>query len=220
MVKYSSTEENYIKAIFQLQAIDSNVSTNDIAKHLHTKAATVTDMLKKLKLKKLIEYKPYYGVHLTKNGNKHALQIIRKHRLWEYFLVNKLNFNWDEVHDVAEELEHISSNKLIDKLEQYLGNPKYDPHGDPIPNKIGVMPVTNNISLTQIPINKKATISLVNSQHKQLLGLLQQKKINIGSSIKVVNKFEFDDSLEVQINQQTSFNISHKMAETLFVTLN
>lgn len=220
MVKYTSTEENYLKAIYQLQVIDSNVSTNDIAKHLHTKAATVTDMIKKLKQKKLIEYKPYYGVHLTSLGLKQALTIIRKHRLWEYFLFNKLNFNWEDVHEVAEELEHISSTKLIDKLDQYLGNPKYDPHGDPIPNKNGLMPQTQHVNLAQIPLNKKATLSLVNSQHKQLLHLLKQKNIILGATLSVVNKIEFDNSIEVKINRQAPINISHKMAETLFVTLN
>ncbi len=220
MVKYTSTEENYLKAIYQLQVIDSNVSTNDIAKHLHTKAATVTDMIKKLKQKKLIEYKPYYGVHLTSLGLKQALTIIRKHRLWEYFLFNKLNFNWEDVHEVAEELEHISSTKLIDKLDQYLGNPKYDPHGDPIPNKNGLMPQTQHVNLAQIPLHKKATLSLVNSQHKQLLHLLKQKNIILGATLSVVNKIEFDNSIEVKINRQAPINISHKMAETLFVTLN
>lgn len=153
-------------------------------------------------------------------GLKQALTIIRKHRLWEYFLFNKLNFNWEDVHEVAEELEHISSTKLIDKLDQYLGNPKYDPHGDPIPNKNGLMPQTQHVNLAQIPLNKKATLSLVNSQHKQLLHLLKQKNIILGATLSVVNKIEFDNSIEVKINRQAPINISHKMAETLFVTLN
>lgn len=220
MLKYTHTEENYIKAIFQLQLNDESVNTNEIAKLLDTKAATVTDMLKKLQLKKIIEYKPYYGVKLTKMGSKYALQILRKHRLWEYFLVNNLNFNWDEVHEVAEELEHITSSKLIEKLDQYLGFPKYDPHGDPIPDKDGFLPKNNSVCLLQIPLHKKAVLKLVNSQHKELLHVLQEKNIVIGSTIEVMNKLGFDNSLEVQVNQHQPIYISNQMAETLYVTLN
>src|SRR6185312_6510017 len=131
------TEENYLKAIYHLSTQEENVSTNQIAVSLNTKAASVTDMLKKLADKELINYAKYQGVTLTVQGEKVALNIVRKHRLWEYFLVEKLNFKWDEVHDVAEELEHISSRELVDRLDDFMGNPKYDPHGDPTPDRHG-----------------------------------------------------------------------------------
>ena len=136
-MKYSSSKENYLKAIFHLQQEQNSVSTNALAQALQTRAASVTDMLKKLKIQKLLQYEKYKGVKLTAEGRKVAVLIIRKHRLWECFLVNKLGFGWEEVHEVAEELEHISSKKLIDKLEEFLDFPQNDPHGDPIPDVMG-----------------------------------------------------------------------------------
>jgi DtxR family Mn-dependent transcriptional regulator len=140
-MSFSITEENYIKAIFHLQQGDGNVSTNELAAELHTKPASVTDMLKKLKAKKLLSYEKYKGVRFSAEGKKLALGIVRKHRLWEYFLVDTLQFGWDEVHEVAEELEHISSKKLVEKLDAFLGHPRFDPHGDPIPDSHGKMAV-------------------------------------------------------------------------------
>src|SRR6201991_95913 len=130
-------EENYLKSIYHLSMGDENVSTNQIAAALNTKASSVTDMLKKLADKALINYTRYQGVSLTPSGEKIAVNIIRKHRLWEYFLVEKLDFKWDQVHDMAEELEHISSTELIDRLDKFMGYPKHDPHGDPIPDRDG-----------------------------------------------------------------------------------
>jgi DtxR family Mn-dependent transcriptional regulator len=137
MIRYTETEENYIKAIFHLQKQTTQVSTQELSGSLQTKPASVTDMLKKLKTKRLINYKPYYGFRLSAEGNRVALGIIRRHRLWEFFLAEKLDFQWDEVHEVAEQLEHVSSQKLIEKLDAYLGFPKLDPHGDPIPDQDG-----------------------------------------------------------------------------------
>jgi DtxR family Mn-dependent transcriptional regulator len=137
MIRYTETEENYIKAIFHLQKQTAQVSTQELSGSLQTKPASVTDMLKKLKTKRLINYKPYHGFRLSAEGNRVALGIIRRHRLWEFFLSEKLDFNWDEVHEVAEQLEHVSSQKLIEKLDAYLGFPKLDPHGDPIPDQDG-----------------------------------------------------------------------------------
>ncbi|WP_243389180.1 metal-dependent transcriptional regulator, partial [Flavobacterium psychrophilum] len=132
------SEENYLKTIYHLTTIsDSEVSTNAIAEKMETKASSVTDMLKKLSEKDLINYKKYQGVSLTETGSLSAKMIVRKHRLWEVFLVEKLDFPWDEVHDIAEQLEHIKSEKLINKLDDFLGNPTEDPHGDPIPNANG-----------------------------------------------------------------------------------
>lgn len=140
MIRYTTSEENYIKAIFHLQKQSAQVSTQELAGALQTKPASVTDMMKKLKGKKLLNYRPYHGFRLSAEGNRVATNIIRRHRLWEFFLSEKLAFRWDEVHEVAEQLEHVSSKKLIDKLDEYLGFPKFDPHGDPIPDQFGNFP--------------------------------------------------------------------------------
>ena len=133
---FSQAEENYVKAIYALDTqTKKGVSTNLIAKKLQTKASSVTDMLQKLSGKRLVDYKKYHGVQLSKKGKKIAASVIRKHRLWETFLVRKLHFSWDEVHDIAEQLEHIQSERLIDGLDAFLEFPTVDPHGDPIPDK-------------------------------------------------------------------------------------
>src|ERR1700712_3125592 len=151
-------EENYLKSIFHLSLNDESVSTNNLAALLNTKASSVTDMLKKLAEKELINYIPYQGVSLTEAGKKIAVNIIRKHRLWEYFLVEKLNFKWDQVHDMAEEMEHISSNELIDRLDSFMGFPKYDPHGDPIPDCNGLLKTHSLKPVSAIGINESGII--------------------------------------------------------------
>src|SRR5579859_7182629 len=155
MMKHSASKENYLKAIFHLQnAAGEVVTTNALAEALRTRPASVTDMLKKLKEQKLLIYERYKGFKLNNEGKKAALQIIRKHRLWEYFLVKKLQFGWDEVHEIAEELEHISSRELIDRLDDFLGFPQSDPHGDPIPDSQGRIQVRRQLSLSDLPLNK------------------------------------------------------------------
>lgn len=214
---FSITEENYIKAIYHLQTANESVTTNQVAEVLQTKAASVTDMLKKLKQKKIVEYQKYKGFKLSKTGNKVALVIVRKHRLWEYFLVEKLQFGWDEVHEVAEELEHITSKKLIDRLDNYLGNPKYDPHGDPIPDANGNIETRKQINLTDLPLNTKAVVSSVASQSSELLELMKHKNITIGTVLLIKQKFAFDNSLDIQIGKQASITISNQLAQALFV---
>ena len=157
-MNFSISEENYIKGIYHLQTQGGLVTTNALAKELNTKAASVTDMLKKLKAKKILQYERYHGFKLNDNGNKIALIIIRKHRLWEYFLVAKLGFDWDKVHAIAEELEHVSSAELIKRLDTYLGAPKIDPHGDPIPDINGKLPVIKQINLYGLPVNVPAVV--------------------------------------------------------------
>src|SRR6476659_1373374 len=151
-MKYSSSKEDYLKAIYHLQSQDGIVTTNELAGELQTRAASVTDMLKKLKEQKLLNYEPYKGFRLSAEGKKVAVQVVRKHRLWEFFLVEKLNFGWDEVHEIAEELEHISSRKLIDRLDEFLGFPKTDPHGDPIPDSQGRWTLTRQVDLLNLPV--------------------------------------------------------------------
>lgn len=216
-MSFSITEENYIKAIFHLQQGEGTVSTNELAAELHTKAASVTDMLKKLKNKKLLSYEKYKGVRLSGEGKKLALAIVRKHRLWEYFLVDTLQFGWDEVHEVAEELEHISSKKLVEKLDAFLGHPKFDPHGDPIPDSHGKMAVQVQVNLIDLPVNRMAEVSGVGSQSTELLELLKHKHIGIGTRLEIKRKFSFDNSIEIKIKNQNPFTISQQLAQALFV---
>jgi DtxR family Mn-dependent transcriptional regulator len=216
-MSFSITEENYIKAIFHLQQGEGTVSTNELAAELHTKAASVTDMLKKLKTKKLLSYERYKGVRLSAEGKKLALGIVRKHRLWEYFLVDTLKFGWDEVHEVAEELEHITSRKLVEKLDAFLGHPKFDPHGDPIPDSHGKMAIKQQINLIDLPVNTIAEVSGVGSQSTELLELLKHKNIGIGTRLEVKKKFSFDHSIEIKIKNQNAFTISQQLAQALFV---
>lgn len=216
-MKYSVSEENYIKAIFHLQQEDGTVTTNELARVLDAKPASVTDMMKKMKTKKLVNYQPYYGFRLTADGRKVALGIIRRHRLWEYFLSEKLKFSWDEVHEVAEHLEHVSSNKLIEKLDSFLGFPKFDPHGDPIPDTNGKMENTKQLSLPELPVNKVTRVCHVGNQSAGLLELLRHKKISIGSRLEVKKKFSFDNSLEIKIGNQSPFIISEQLAKNIFV---
>jgi DtxR family Mn-dependent transcriptional regulator len=216
-LKYSSSKENYIKAIFHIQQEEEVVSTNALAKALSTKPASVTDMLKKLKAQKLLQYQPYKGVKLTAEGKKLALQIIRKHRLWEFFLVEKLGFGWEEVHEIAEELEHISSRKLIDRLDTFLGSPRTDPHGDPIPDSQGRMPVIHQTCLLDLPIHIPADVISVSNQSTTMLDLLRHNKIGIGTRLEVTRRFDFDHSLEVRISGQPFITISEQLAANLFV---
>ena len=217
MLNFSTSEENYIKSIFHLQAEKGIVTTNELAQTLHTRPASVTDMMKKLKAKKLLHYEPYQGFQLSHEGRKVALSIVRRHRLWEFFLAEKLKFNWDEVHEVAEHLEHVSSKKLIDKLDEYLGFPKVDPHGDPIPDKNGKIASNKQVRLSELQTNRPAIVSHVSDQSPGLLELLKHKNISIGSKLEVKKKFSFDNSVELKLKNQTPFTISEQLAKNIFV---
>jgi len=226
MLNYSTSEENYIKAIFHLQGEEGTVTTNELAGELQTRPASVTDMMKKLKGKKLLHYQPYRGFRLSNDGKKVALGIIRRHRLWEYFLSEKLKFSWDEVHEVAEHLEHVSSKKLIDKLDEYLGFPRFDPHGDPIPDMHGKIENNEQICLVDLPLNKQAIVCKVGDQSSEILELLGHKNISIGTRLEIKKKFDFDNSLEVKLKQskrtpieQLPFTISEQLAKNIFVQL-
>lgn len=216
-MNFSVSEENYIKSIYHLQQEGGLVNTNALAAEMQTKAASVTDMLKKLSGKKILQYEKYKGFKLNDNGKKIALSVVRKHRLWEYFLVEKLGFEWDKVHDIAEELEHVSSDELIERLEQFLGNPAFDPHGDPIPDSNGKIPKLNHQSLSSVPLNKNATVSAVTNQSPQMLEMLKHYSIGIGTVIKVLKHFEFDGSLEVKVQRQPVCIISETIAKNIFV---
>jgi DtxR family Mn-dependent transcriptional regulator len=198
-LKYSSSKENYVKAIFHLQETHGLVTTNALANELQTRAASVTDMLKKLKAQKLLIYEKYKGFKLNQEGRKIALQIIRKHRLWEFFLVEKLHFGWDEVHEIAEELEHISSKSLVDRLDEYLGYPKSDPHGDPIPDSQGRLVTITQVDLTKLPLHRSARVNSIGDQSPEMLDLLTHKQIGIGTQLEIQKRFSFDNSLEVKL---------------------
>ncbi|KXX69068.1 metal-dependent transcriptional regulator [Flammeovirga sp. SJP92] len=216
---FSHSEENYLKTIYHLSEKDTPVSTNAIADKLQTKAASVTDMIKKLNSKGVIHYQKYKGTTLTEEGNKAALLVIRKHRLWEVFLLEKLNFNWDEVHEVAEQLEHIQSLRMIERLDQFLGYPKHDPHGDPIPDKNGEFSNLKATKLSKIPIKEKATVVSVKDGNSSLLQYLDKVGIGIGTTLEVVEKIEFDQSLEIIINGREQKIISSMVSENILVQL-
>jgi DtxR family Mn-dependent transcriptional regulator len=214
---FSQSEENYLKAIYHLGVISKKgISTNAIAEKLQTKASSVTDMIKKLSEKDLIIYKKYHGVNLTERGRKIAANVIRKHRLWEVFLVDKLNFSWDEVHDVAEQLEHIKSPKLINQLDMLLGFPTHDPHGDPIPDKEGNYNKIDKSLLATLLKNESGVCVGVSDSSSEFLQYLDKKGIRLGKEITVLEKEEFDDSLLIKIDN-IKISISHKIANNLYI---
>jgi len=213
------SEENYLKTIYHITALSGvEVSTNAIAEKMETKASSVTDMLKKLAEKELIVYKKYQGVLLTEKGKLSAKMIVRKHRLWEVFLVDKLQFSWDEVHDIAEQLEHIKSEKLINKLDDFLGNPTEDPHGDPIPDVNGKIIKIEKLLLSELKENEIGICVGVKDSSAEFLKYLDKNKIALGVSIKVNSIEEFDLSLNVKVNG-IDLLITHKIAGNIFVKL-
>lgn len=204
MIQLTQSEENYLKEIYHLEEANNiPVGTNDLANRMNTKASSVTDMVRRLSEKSLINYEKYQGCELTEKGRKEALKTIRKHRLWETFLVEKLNFGWEEVHEIAEQLEHIQSVKLTNRLDEFLDYPKFDPHGDPIPSMDGeVTPREEVIPLTELGVNKKAKITGVSDSSASFLKYLDKHNIQLGVVIEVIEKFEFDGSLEVLLNNK------------------
>jgi DtxR family transcriptional regulator, Mn-dependent transcriptional regulator len=211
------SEENYLKTIYLLtETTGPEVSTNAIAEKMETKASSVTDMLKKLAEKDLIHYKKYQGVSLTDEGRLAAKMIVRKHRLWEVFLVEKLDFSWDEVHDVAEQLEHIKSEKLINKLDAFLGNPTEDPHGDPIPDMDGKIIKIQKILLSELKLTQSAICVGVKDSSSGFLKYLDKNEIALGSNIEIVSKEDFDMSLKINVDNKELL-ISNKIASNLYV---
>src|SRR5690606_1125442 len=211
------SEEDYIKAIYHLSKDPkSYVATNAIAGQLDTKASSVTDMIQKLSDKKVVHYKKYQGVRLTETGEVYAASIVRKHRLWEFFLVEKLNFSWDEVHDVAEELEHIKSDKLIERLDAFLDYPKMDPHGDPIPDEFGKLPDIKKVLLSKMQLKKSGIVIGVKDSSSEFLRYLDKLDISLGTSITVIDKEVFDNSMTILIDEKI-INISALTAANIFI---
>ncbi len=216
----SFTEENYLKHIYKLsKRSEKGVSTNALAERLETKASSVTDMIKKLAAKKLVDYKKYQGVTLTKKGQKIAVDIIRKHRLWEVFLLEHLGFGGEEVHDVAEELEHINSETLIDRLDKFLGHPKYDPHGGPIPNSEGVFPEPKRVKLDELEVGRKTKVMGITEHSDAFLTHLKKLGLELGAEFDLKERFDFDRSVEIELNDKT-IQLSHDVAKNIFVSYN
>ena len=214
----SKSEENYLKSIFNLSEFgNKQVATNSISKVLNIEPASVTDMIKKLSKKKLIYHEKYKGSTISKSGIKIALQIIRRHRLWEVFLYDKLNFKWDKIHDIAEELEHVSSEELIDNLDKFLKYPQIDPHGDPIPNKLGEMNFVDKISISDLNVNENGIVSRIINEDEEFFNLLKKLKIEIGTEVKIIDKIEYDESIEILINKKTVI-ISKDIANNIKIT--
>ncbi|GAB7256105.1 metal-dependent transcriptional regulator [Polaribacter sp. OB-PA-B3] len=214
---FTLSEENYLKAIYHLELDASKgISTNAIAEKLDTKASSVTDMVKKLSEKEVVLYKKYKGVTLTELGKTIAANVVRKHRLWEVFLVQKLNFSWDEVHDVAEQLEHIKSAKLIDQLDSFLGFPTHDPHGDPIPDRDGNLKTIEKSLLATLSKNESGICVGVDDSSSEFLQFLDKKGITLGKKITILDKEDFDDSLSILIEDR-KLNISNKIANNLYI---
>lgn len=213
----SYTEENYLKIIYHLSVINDPVQTNAIAEKIQTKAASVTDMLKKLAEKKLVDYIKYQGVSLTDKGKLTAINIVRKHRLWEVFLMNKLNFKWDEVHDVAEELEHIKSSLLIERLDEFLDFPKVDPHGDPIPDQHGNFAELSFIKLNKLKSGEKGTITGVSEHSSPFLKHLEKLGLTLGKRIEISEIIDFDGSVELILDQK-KINISREVAKHILIS--
>jgi DtxR family Mn-dependent transcriptional regulator len=218
MITLTSAEENYLKAIYHLtDGGKKSVSTNDVSAEMKTKPASVSDMLRKLGEKEVIEYRKYYGLHITEEGKKLALQTIRKHRLWEVFLVEKLKFSWDEVHEVANDLSHVKSKVLIQRLDEYLGFPKFDPHGDPIPDEYGDVRSRPRLPLNELDLGSTGQIVAVKDSSPAFLRYLDKVGAYIGARIKVMDKTEFDGSVEILVDNKKSIFMSKDVAGNILV---
>ncbi len=216
----SLSEENYLKAVYHLSdGGNTEVNTNSISQYIQTRAASVTDMIKKLAAKGMVDYEKYHGLTITKEGATEALKIIRRHRLWEVFMVNKLGMDWDEVHDIAEQLEHIKSEMLTERLDQFLEYPKFDPHGDPIPDKKGKMSVYEKLPLLNAEEGTEAMVIAVENSEDTFLKYLNKIGIKIGVRIYVCEKFEYDGSMELKVGDRT-IQISGKTAQNILITKN
>jgi DtxR family Mn-dependent transcriptional regulator len=215
----TQTEENYLKAIYHLSSDkDLAVTTNCLADNMKTKPATVSDMVKRLSKKKVIKYEKYKGVNLTETGIREALKIVRKHRLWEVFLVDKLAFRWDEVHEIAEQLEHIHSSLLVKRLDGFLGNPTIDPHGDPIPDKNGNFKVGPTLLLSELSLGEKGAIIAVKNDDPRLLQHLDKLNIRLGLKVEILEQNEFDGSIQLKLDNRKIIFMSSQISTQLMIS--
>lgn len=214
---HSLSEENYLKSIFNLSQTGKKITPTAIAESLANNPASVVDMLKKLVEKKLVQYDKSKGARLTDHGLKTALDIVRKHRLWEVFLQNKLGYSWEEVHDVAEQLEHIHHPDLADRLDKFLGFPEYDPHGDPIPQADGKMAKSFKTTLAEMEPKQQCRVVAVKDTGTAFLQYLKKLGIEIGSKINMVEKIDYDDSMVILVDKGVKTTVSKKFAESVLV---
>jgi DtxR family transcriptional regulator, Mn-dependent transcriptional regulator len=215
----SLAEENYLKAIYHLsEAGQQEVNTNAISEQMQTKAASVSDMLRRLSEKEMVHYEKYKGVNISELGKKAALKVIRKHRLWEVFLVEKLKFNWDEVHEVAEQLEHIKSPLLIKRLDEFLGFPRFDPHGDPIPDEHGEIIHKPQIPIAEMTLNQSGIVIAVKDTNPLFLQHLDKIGIYLGAKIKLIELNAFDESVEIMLDQKQKLFLSQKVAANILIS--
>ncbi len=220
-MKPTHAEENYLKAIYMLleESQEPLVSTTAMADFLHTSAASITDMIQKLHSKKLVIYRKYQGVALTASGKKAAIHTLRKHLLWEVFLVDKLKFGWNEIHDIAEQLEHIDSDMLIDRLDNFLGNPYCNPHGIVIPNADGNIIAKPRLLMSDLSEGASGIVSAIKDDSAAFLQYLSKRNIYLGAKITVVEKIQFDESMDINIDNQNKINISRKITDNILITL-
>lgn len=217
-MQLTTTEENYLKAIYKIsEKSKKSARTSSIAKSLSTSSASVTDMLQKLAEKELINYEKYMGVTLKPSGISIATDLIRKHRLWEVFLVDKLRFSWDKVHDIAEHLEHIDNHELIARLDAYLDYPRFDPHGDPIPNAEGKITLRNQKILSDMHVGQKGVLIGVKEHSTEFLQYLNKMKMGIGSKIEILDFNIFDKSMSILLDQETELSISKEISTNLLI---
>lgn len=216
----SLAEENYLKAIFKLaekDGMDARISTNAIAESMATSAASVTDMMRKLGDKGMLHYEKYKGVQLTDQGSKIATNLVRKHRLWEVFLMQKLGFPWDEVHAIAEDLEHISHPGLIDRLDAFLGNPRFDPHGDPIPDKDGSIHYHEDIVLNQLQAGEEGVVVAVVEDSAEFLRYLDKIGLSLYAKVKVIELEVFDSTCKVLLDGKNELTLTEKVSKNLVI---
>lgn len=218
MEALSHTEENYLKAIFKISARDGeSVSNNSISTEMQTSAASVTDMIGRLSKKDLIHYQKHRGVSLTDLGRRIATHLVRKHRLWEVFLVEKLGFSWDEVHEIAEQLEHIRSQELVERLDEYLAYPRFDPHGDPIPDADGNFAFRKQIMLAELKAGDRAVVVGVQDHDSAFLQYLDRMSLSLGTQVEMLERFHYDESVKIRRGKDEDMVLSKKVSQNLFV---
>lgn len=217
---HTLSEENYLKAIYRLsQESGRKITPTAIAEALDNNPASVIDMLKKLSEKNLISYDKTKGAVLKKQGKVFATEIVRRHRLWEVFLVQKLGYTWDAIHDIAEQLEHIQHPDLADRLDNFLGFPSYDPHGDPIPKSNGEMPAASSLTLEEVGIGKACEVVGVKDSSTAFLQYLKQLQVGIGTAIQIQERIAYDGSLIIKIAENLTTTVSHKFGKSILVKL-
>jgi DtxR family Mn-dependent transcriptional regulator len=218
METLTQAEENYLKAVFKITENDDKAaSTNAIAATMNTSAASVTDMLKRLASKGLLIYEKHRGVMLSERGGELATNLVRRHRLWEVFLVKKLNFSWDKVHDIAEQMEHVQSEELVERLDAFLGRPRFDPHGDPIPDANGKIEQRNQFLLSSFEVGEQGVLVGVLESTASFLQFLDKLRLSLGTKLRVLERFDYDGSLKVAPNGEAPITLSHKVCENLFL---